>query len=527
MDNADALLQEGIALARAGQKEQAYAVLRRALFISGDDATLRVWLGATAPTLDEALTHLERAVALDPTNAQAQAGVQWVHQQMADQPPPAAPPATSPSGSGGLRRPFAPRPSEAAPPTPPGNYAAQGLQQIELEFDDGGFRTAPPPPGPPVLPRMVARPLETPGPDTLPVGVLACANCGMRANPGDRFCLRCGRPLPAEVSAEAAAPLDLTLAPPPRSLSFRPLAADAPAAPAPLAPAPPEMEPPRTVFAPKPPKAARAEEGSRSGSSRVMAVLVGLGVVLLLVLIGVYVFAVRPAQQSSAEATAVAIAASANATATVAATATQGAIAQATARRQATMAAAPTVTAQARADRYFSQIATILQQVTAQDPDIEHTMEGVQNGVLGYDVAASQFKQFVDDSGGIKGQLAQLSVPPEQRRHHQQMTEALAARGQGVVAGQQFIEDLADMAYAVYKAEQAGKDLKLAQTACAQTKARADCNQEIIAQRTYDDATSAADRARIYAEQSLQDYNRQWQQYKQLMPTGPSGGDQQ
>jgi hypothetical protein len=286
------------------------------------------------------------------------------------------------------------------------------------------------------------------------------------------------------------------------------------------------MEPPQTVFAPKPSKAAR-QEGGGSASRLLPAVLVGLGVVLLLGLVGVYVFAIRPAQQSSAEATAVAIAASANATATVATTATQGAIAQATARRQATMAAAPTVTAQARAEHYFNQIATILQQVTAQDTDIEHTMEGVQNGILGYDVAATQFKQFVDDSAGMKGQLAQLSVPPEQRRHHQQMTEALAVRGQGVIAGQQFIEDLADLAYAVYKSEQADKDLKLAQTACAQTKARADCNQEIIAQRTYDDASSAADRARIYAEQSLQDYNRQWQQYKQLMPTGPSGGDLQ
>jgi tetratricopeptide (TPR) repeat protein len=491
MHNPDALLQEGIALARAGQKEQAYAVLRRALFITGDDATLRVWLGATAPTLEEALTHLERAVALEPGNTQAHAGVQWVQEQMGTQPP-----------------------SQAAP-----------LAPVEPQGADTSVRSAPS--------RLAGRPLDTPGPDTHPAGILACPNCGMRANPGDRFCLRCGRPLAAASEAAGAAPgaggapaLDLTIAPPPRSLSFRPLAAEASPAAAPPAPTLPEMEPPQTVFAPKSPRAAR-QEGGRAASRLLPAVLVGAAVVLLLGLVGVYVFAIRPAQQSSAEATAVAIAASAHATATVAATATQGAIAQATARRQATMAAAPTVTAQARAEHYFSQIATILQQVIAQDTDIEHTMEGVQNGILGYDVAATQFKQFVDDSAGMKGQLAQLSVPPEQRRHHQQMTEALAVRGQGVIAGQQFIEDLADLAYAVYKSEQADKDLKLAQTACAQTKARADCNQEIIAQRTYDDTSSAADRARIYAEQSLQDYNRQWQQYKQLMPTGPSGGDQQ
>jgi hypothetical protein len=326
----------------------------------------------------------------------------------------------------------------------------------------------------------------------------------------------------AESPESPAAPLGLTIAPQPRSLSSRPLVADEP----PPAPPPLEMGPPQTVLAPKRPKAARQASGGGSGRL-LMAGLVGLGVLLLLVLVGIYVFGIRAGEQSSADATAVAVAASANATATVAATATQGAIARATAQRQATVAAAPTVTAQARVERYFAQIATIVQQVTAQDADIEHTMEGVQNGTLGYDVAATQFKTFVDDSSSVKSQLAQLAVPPEQRHHHQQMTEALLARGQGVVAGQQFIEDLAGVAYAIYKAEQATKDLQLAHTACQQTKARADCNREITAQRTSDEANSAAERARSYAEQSLQDYNRAWQQYKQLMPTGPSGGTQQ
>ena len=46
-------------------------------------------------------------------------------------------------------------------------------------------------------------------------------------------------------------------------------------------------------------------------------------------------------------------------------------------------------------------------------------------------------------------------------------------------------------------------------------------------QQAFDNASGTADRARTYAEQSIQDYNRNWQQYKQLMPTGPSGGEQQ
>jgi hypothetical protein len=555
MEHPDALVQQGIALARAGQKEQAYSTLRRALFISGDDATLRIWLGATAPTLAESLTHLEQAVALEPYNPQAQAGLQWVHQQMSAAgapPPPAAPsPNEPPRASGGLRRPFAPSPVE--PPPAPRSYGTSGYSQPNTAYEDSGYQTAPthyaaPPPA-----RMAARPLDMPGPEAPQQvgGALACANCGMRANPGDRFCLRCGRPLPAgdtltapatptsstpprtgvitmqglQEAADSSAPLDLSIAPQPRNLSFRPLEAEAPPA---VPPLPQEMGPPQTVLAPKRPKAA-GSTGSGGGTAGrlVMGGLVTLGVILLLTLVGVYVFAIRPAQQSSADATAVAIAASNNATATVVATVTQGAIAQATARRQATMVAAPTVTAQARTERYFGQIATILQQVTAQDADIEHTLEGVENGTFGYDVAASQFEKFVDDSSSVKSQLAQLSVPSEQRHHHQQMTEALSARGQGIVAGQQYIEDLATAAFAIFQAQKADADLKAAQTACAATKARADCNAVIVAQQAYDEASGIADRARTYAEQSFQDYNRNWQQYKQLMPTGPSGGDQQ
>lgn len=550
MEHPDALVQQGIALARAGQKEQAYATLRRSLFIAGDDATLRIWLGATAPTLAEALTHLEQAVALEPYNPQAQAGLEWVHQQMEAAPaapPPPAPPSATPRAGGDVRRPFA--------PPPPSSSAAPGYAQSEPSSVDSGYPAAPthyaaPPPS-----RMAARPLDTPGPAVPQPGAdgLACANCGMRANPGDRFCLRCGRPLPAadsapapatatsftppgtggltahglQSAAEANAPLDLSIAPPPRNLSFRPLAADAPSA-EPALPIPQEMGPPQTVLAPKRPKVA-SSAGGGSGPARrlLMGGLIALGVILLLTVVGVYAFAIRPAQQSRADATAVALAASSNATATIVATVTQGAIAQATARRQATQAAAPTVTAQARTERYFGQIATILQQVTAQDSDIVHTLEGVENGVLGYDVAASQFEKFVDDSSSVKSQLAQLAVPSEQRQHHQQMTEALAVRGQGIVAGQQYIEDLAAAAYAIFRAQKADADLKAAQTACDQTKARADCNAVITAQRSYDDASGIADRARTYAEQSFQDYNRDWQQYQQILPTGPSGGDQQ
>src|SRR5215212_2115611 len=108
MADAESQLARGIALARAGQKEEAYLLLRRALFAEGDDANLRVWLGAVAPNLNEALAHLERAVELAPNNPQAVGGLAWVREQLAAAPPP--PPPTPM---------FAQPPPSYAPPPPP------------------------------------------------------------------------------------------------------------------------------------------------------------------------------------------------------------------------------------------------------------------------------------------------------------------------------------------------------------------------------------------------------------------------
>ena len=101
-------------------------------------------------------------------------------------PPPtsAPPPSDTPRAASGAFGGLAPPPPSMVPP------------------ENTGVRAAPAPYTAPPPTRMGARPLDTPGPETPSSGdSLACANCGMRANRGDRFCLRCGRPLPAAESA--------------------------------------------------------------------------------------------------------------------------------------------------------------------------------------------------------------------------------------------------------------------------------------------------------------------------------------
>ena len=174
MAESDDLIEQGIAQARSGQREAAYATLRRSLYAEGDSTNLRVWLAATSPSLAEAQTHLERALELEPDNAQARNGLRWVAQQLAagvTAPPPAPAPAT-------LRRPpLAPPSPIVAPSAEAAPAAAPTLQPVAVAAASAPSR-----------PMLDAS--ETPSTE-----VVICANCGSEARPGDRYCLRCGRPL--------------------------------------------------------------------------------------------------------------------------------------------------------------------------------------------------------------------------------------------------------------------------------------------------------------------------------------------
>ena len=545
MAEAESQLAQGIALARAGRKEEAYVLLRRSLFAEGDDATLRIWLGAVAPNLNEALAHLERAVELAPDTPQARGVLDWVRQQLASAPP--APPPTPA---------FAQRPPPPTPPAPPA--AAPHPAPAEMTQRP----PAPYPPSPRTTPqemtlgapppaRMVGRPLETAETESAqaPGEIFACGNCGMPARPGDRFCLRCGRPLgapppPAAASDEGSengtrglglrrpgmapstaapegedtAPLGLTIAPPPRSLTGRRLDDDA----APHSMPPPPGSPPQSISLGLP----KAQPRRNRAGAVLLGVLVGLVVVLLLVALAFYALAIQPGRQAGANATATVVAAEAAATAAVVSSATQEAAATATAQREATVAVRPTLTAQAATDQYYKQLATILQQVDTQDNDVVQTLEGVRNGALDYDNAQKQFNRYADQSYEVRDGVTRLSAPDGQRLDHQNLIEALSARSRAIVAGKQLVNDLINMALAQLRVDYSQQDLDTADKACGQANNKADCGRANVLRQQIEVQKENLEVQRAYAEQDFAQFTENWDQYKQLMPGTSTGGDQ-
>ncbi|HYN88883.1 MAG TPA: tetratricopeptide repeat protein [Ardenticatenaceae bacterium] len=70
-------LQRGLEAYDAGDRERAYAEFSQALEIEPENIWGLLWKGATAPTPAEAATWLGQALALDPTNEHARAGLAW------------------------------------------------------------------------------------------------------------------------------------------------------------------------------------------------------------------------------------------------------------------------------------------------------------------------------------------------------------------------------------------------------------------------------------------------------------------
>lgn len=107
----EALLREGIAAARAGQRTRARALLTRVVEQDDGNVQARLWLAGIAPSLDETESHLRKVLALDPDNPKALGGLRWVQEQRAVQPParaeaaePEEPPAQPPPAAPGKGR---------------------------------------------------------------------------------------------------------------------------------------------------------------------------------------------------------------------------------------------------------------------------------------------------------------------------------------------------------------------------------------------------------------------------------------
>lgn len=68
-------LRDGITAAKSGQRKLAESLLNRAIYLNNGDARPYIWLSATTDDPKEQIEHLERAVAIDPTNAAARRGL--------------------------------------------------------------------------------------------------------------------------------------------------------------------------------------------------------------------------------------------------------------------------------------------------------------------------------------------------------------------------------------------------------------------------------------------------------------------
>jgi Tfp pilus assembly protein PilF len=89
-------LREGIAAAKAGQRERARDLLMRVVEEDEENLAAWLWLSGVVDSLDDREVCLENALELDPANEAARKGLAWVRQQKGTQPPSPPRPAPSP-----------------------------------------------------------------------------------------------------------------------------------------------------------------------------------------------------------------------------------------------------------------------------------------------------------------------------------------------------------------------------------------------------------------------------------------------
>jgi tetratricopeptide (TPR) repeat protein len=161
------LLQQGIAAARAGQREEARALLMRVVEADERSEQGWLWLAGVVDDPEDMRTCLENVLDLNPGNVKAQQGLAWVEARYgpraAPEPPPkpaetaARPPEEAPATGPTIR--LAPEPGPATPPEPP----------------------QPPPPAP-QTPEVSAAPVSDAPP---------CPYCGAPTTLAQKSCTQC------------------------------------------------------------------------------------------------------------------------------------------------------------------------------------------------------------------------------------------------------------------------------------------------------------------------------------------------
>ena len=90
------LLQQGIAAARAGKREQARALLMQVVEADERNEQAWLWLAGVVDAPEDIRTCLQNVLDLNPTNQQAQQGLAWVEQRYGPAAPVSDPPLAAP-----------------------------------------------------------------------------------------------------------------------------------------------------------------------------------------------------------------------------------------------------------------------------------------------------------------------------------------------------------------------------------------------------------------------------------------------
>jgi tetratricopeptide (TPR) repeat protein len=202
----DDMLRQGVAAAKAGQRERARELLMRVVDLDERNATAWLWLSGVVDSLDDREICMENVLTIDPDNAAARRGLELVRQQKASQAVSAdmrASPLTSSPVAMRLRVPVSPASAILQQ-----DFSAQPLPESEPVSVDQV-------PEPPVVARTRTpvspasamlqedfasqRPAQQPEIAPPPVQIVdefgdeyLCPYCAISTEPDDRRCKSCG-----------------------------------------------------------------------------------------------------------------------------------------------------------------------------------------------------------------------------------------------------------------------------------------------------------------------------------------------
>ena len=91
--NIEGLVREGIAAFKAGHRDEARVMLRRATELDPRNEDAWLWLSAVEDDVENQLICLENVIAINPKNTRALQGLELIQKERGGSQPPAGPPA--------------------------------------------------------------------------------------------------------------------------------------------------------------------------------------------------------------------------------------------------------------------------------------------------------------------------------------------------------------------------------------------------------------------------------------------------